>query len=114
MLLFGVVVVAAACCSALTQQRHALQGQVGLRAFLFLVIGIYFVWFWSRTGQTLAMKTWHIRLVTAQGGPVTSRVRLCATSCAGCGCCPRSARPAGAACPAGCRWPGCWRARRRR
>lgn len=71
MLLFGVVVVAGYLYSALTQQRHALQGQAGLRAFLFLVIGIYFVWFWSRTGQTLAMKTWHIRLVTAQGGPVS-------------------------------------------
>ncbi|MFZ4651152.1 MAG: RDD family protein [Rubrivivax sp.] len=67
MLLFGVVVMAGYLYSALTQQRHALHGQNGLRAFLFIVIGIYFIWFWSRTGQTLAMKTWHIRLVTAQG-----------------------------------------------
>ena len=71
LLLFGVVVMAGYLYSALTQQRHALQGQTGLQAFLFLVIGIYFIWFWSRTGQTLAMKTWHIQLVTAQGGPVS-------------------------------------------
>ena len=54
-----------------TQQRHALVGALGLRVFLFLVLGVYFVWFWSRSGQTLAMQTWHIRLVTREGRPVT-------------------------------------------
>jgi uncharacterized RDD family membrane protein YckC len=57
--------------AALTQQRHALQGQEGLRAFLFLVLGIYFVWFWSGGRQTLAMKTWHIRLVDRDGQPLS-------------------------------------------
>ena len=60
-----------------TQQRHALVGSTGLQAFLVLVLAAYFVHFWSRSGQTLAMLTWHIRLVTADGQPV-SRVRaLC-------------------------------------
>lgn len=69
-LLFGVVMIAGYLYSSLTQQRHALQGQHGLQAFLFVVLGIYFVWFWSHGGQTVAMKTWHIRLVTADGRPV--------------------------------------------
>lgn len=30
----------------------------------------YFVFFWVRSGQTLAMKTWKIRLVSLDGGPV--------------------------------------------
>lgn len=30
----------------------------------------YFVLFWVRGGQTLAMKTWRIRLVSLDGGPV--------------------------------------------
>ena len=34
--------------------------------FLFVVFGIYFVWFWSH-GQTLAMKTWHIRVTDIKG-----------------------------------------------
>jgi len=34
-----------------------------------VVFGIYFTWFWSK-GQTLAMKTWHIRLVDRTGRPV--------------------------------------------
>ncbi|HEX8987759.1 MAG TPA: RDD family protein [Rhodocyclaceae bacterium] len=40
----------------------------GIELFHFLfVIGIYFVWFWRRDGRTLAMKTWRIKLVAADG-----------------------------------------------
>lgn len=39
--------------------------------YLLGVIGVYFVVFWMRGGQTLAMKTWRIRLVTAEGGAVS-------------------------------------------
>lgn len=70
-LLFGVLMIAGYLFSSLTQQRHALEGRHGLQAFLFLVLGIYFVWFWSHGGQTVAMKAWHIRLVDAAGRPVT-------------------------------------------
>lgn len=70
MLLFGVVFIAGYLFSALTQQRHALMHRGWLQAFLFVVLGIYFVWFWHK-GQTLAMKTWHIRLVAADGSPVS-------------------------------------------
>ena len=52
---------------SLTQQRNALAGRHGLQAFLFLALAVYFVWFWSHGGQTVAMKTWHIRLVHADG-----------------------------------------------
>ncbi len=38
---------------------------------LTVVMGLYFVWFWSHGGQTLAMKTWKIRLVDTQGSAVT-------------------------------------------
>jgi uncharacterized RDD family membrane protein YckC len=69
-LLFGVVMIAGYLYSALTQQRHALQGREGLIGFLAIVVAIYFVTFWSRSGQTVAMKAWHIRLVDAQGRPV--------------------------------------------
>lgn len=37
---------------------------------IFLVVGLYFVGFWTRTGQTLAMKTWHLRVVDSQGRPL--------------------------------------------
>lgn len=66
MLMFGVVFMAGYLFSALSQMRHALDNQWALQAFLFVVLGIYFTWFWSK-GQTLAMKTWHIRVVGRDG-----------------------------------------------
>ncbi len=66
MLLFGVVFIAGYLFSALTQTRHALDNRHAHQAFLFLVFGIYFTWFWAK-GQTLAMKTWHIRVVDSKG-----------------------------------------------
>ena len=39
-------------------------------AHCFLVLLIYFVWFWLHGGQTLAMKTWRIRLVSVDGRPI--------------------------------------------
>ncbi len=69
-LLFGVVFIAGYLFSALSQTRHAMDNRLGLQAFLFLVLAIYFTWFWHR-GQTLAMKTWHIRVVDKQGRPLT-------------------------------------------
>lgn len=70
MLLFGVVFIAGYLFGALSQTRHALDNRHALQGFLFVVFGIYFTWFWSK-GQTLAMKTWNIRLVDAHGRPVT-------------------------------------------
>ena len=68
-LLFGVVMVAGLAYGMLTDQRHALQGNTGLQVFLFLVLGVYFAGLWSSSGQTLAMKTWHIRVLAADGQP---------------------------------------------
>ena len=71
MLLFAVVFVAGWLFSALGQMRDAMDARRPLlQAFLFVVFGIYFSWFWSR-GQTLAMKTWNIRLVDQAGHPVS-------------------------------------------
>ena len=69
-LLFGVLMLAGWLFATLTQQRHALQGKVALQAVLFVVLAIYFVWFWTHGGQTLAMKTWHIRVVRHDGAPL--------------------------------------------
>jgi len=51
--------------SGLTQ--HAL-GPGLLWFYLFVLLGNYFIWCWIRAGQTLAMKTWRLRLVDAQSG----------------------------------------------
>lgn len=41
------------------------------RFYLLLVLFAYFSTFWLRSGQTLAMKTWRIRLVNQTGAPLT-------------------------------------------
>jgi uncharacterized RDD family membrane protein YckC len=71
LLLFGVVMLAGLLYSILTQQRHALQGRLGMQAFLFVVLAVYFVWFWTHGGQTVAMKTWRLRVITVDGTPLT-------------------------------------------
>jgi uncharacterized RDD family membrane protein YckC len=45
-------------------RRHLLQ------AYVLAVAAAYFVGFWTRGGQTLAMKTWRIRLESADGSRV--------------------------------------------
>lgn len=70
MLLFGVVFIAGYLFGTLSQTKNAMDNRHALQAFLFVIFGIYFVWFWSR-GQTLAMKTWHIRVLNLSGQPLT-------------------------------------------
>jgi len=66
-LLFAVVFLASYLFDTLTQSRHALTLRHGRQAVLFVAIGFYFVLCWRLGGQTLAMKTWHIRLAGING-----------------------------------------------
>ena len=40
------------------------------QVYLVVIAGVYFIWQWVRSGQTLAMKTWRLRLVDAAGREV--------------------------------------------
>ena len=71
MLLFGVTFVAGYLFDTLTQSRSALMFRQARELWLFVVLGIYFAGFWMHGGQTLAMKTWRIRLVEADGRPLS-------------------------------------------
>jgi uncharacterized RDD family membrane protein YckC len=62
-LLFAVVFIAGYAFDTLTQSRHALMLRHARQFWLFIAIGLYFVACWGRSGQTLPMKAWHIRLV---------------------------------------------------
>ena len=73
--MFGVVFMAGYLFSTLTQTRNALDNRHLLQVFVFIVFGVYFVWFWSK-GQTLAMKTWNIRIVDVQGAAITQQRAL--------------------------------------
>lgn len=43
-----------------------------LAIHVFLVLGAYFIWYWRRSGQTLAMQTWKLKLVARDGNPPTT------------------------------------------
>jgi uncharacterized RDD family membrane protein YckC len=70
-LLFGVVFIVSYALLALFQWKYPLPpGPRGvLQAVLFVAIGGYFVWCWSRSGQTLALKTWNLKVLAADGAP---------------------------------------------
>lgn len=44
---------------------------------IFAIIGGYFIWHWHRRGQTLAMRTWRLKVVTAGDGRNPSWRRAC-------------------------------------
>ena len=71
MLLFAVAFVATWLFSTLGQMRSGMDPRrLLLIGFLFVIFGIYFGWFWAK-GQTLAMKTWNIRVVDRAGQPLS-------------------------------------------
>jgi uncharacterized RDD family membrane protein YckC len=62
-LLLAVEMLAVALWLLVTRNSHAPLAQHGLKLFLFLVTGAYFVHSWTDSGHTLAMKTWRMRVV---------------------------------------------------
>ena len=74
LLLFGIGLIPGAIGAlfvALTGHQHPLQSDTALRVITLAIYAVYFTWFWSVRGQTLPMQTWHIKVVTAHGGPLS-------------------------------------------
>jgi len=72
-LLFGVVFVASFGLLWAAGWTHPLAAaqRWALQAVLFVVIGAYFVGCWTRGGQTLAMKSWGLRVIDRDGRRIT-------------------------------------------
>ena len=68
-LLFGVAFIAAYLFLALTQSKYPIPSPMKLvfQAYMFVVIGSYFVWCWRHGGQTMPMKTWKMRVADLAG-----------------------------------------------
>jgi uncharacterized RDD family membrane protein YckC len=73
LLLLGVIFFTGLIFDVLTQSRHALMLHTTRQILLFVMIGMYFTFFWRKEGQTLAMKTWQIRLTNAAFEPISWR-----------------------------------------
>ena len=72
-LLFAVAFLAGYLFDTLTQSKHGLMLRGTRQVWLFLAIGTYFLLCWARSGQTLPMKAWHIRLVDVDGATPSVR-----------------------------------------
>jgi uncharacterized RDD family membrane protein YckC len=70
-LLLAVEMLAVALYLLVTRNSHAPLAQHGMKVFLFLVTGTYFVWSWTNSGHTLAMKTWRLCLTDRSQGRVS-------------------------------------------
>jgi len=76
LLLLAVEMLAVALYLLVTRNNHAPVFQHGLKAYLFIVTGAYFIQSWTDSGHTLAMKTWRMRLVADGHARVPLRTAL--------------------------------------
>lgn len=44
--------------------------------FLWTILGAYYVWCWTKTGQTLAMQSWHLKVVAQNDVPLSKQMAL--------------------------------------
>ncbi len=74
-LLFGVLFVVSYLVLSLARWDSVLTGvRLALyQSILFLTLGAYFVYQWHKTGQTLAMKSWDLRVLDDSGEPPSLR-----------------------------------------
>jgi uncharacterized RDD family membrane protein YckC len=70
-LLFGVLFIATYLFLGLARDAQSGLPRLVFQVYVLAVCGAYFVFCWARSGQTLPMKTWRIRLVTEQGKPLS-------------------------------------------
>jgi len=72
-LVIPVLFVAAYLFLALIQAGRTPLLQLVFRLWLLAVLGVYFVYCWRHGGQTLAMKTWRIRVARKDGSALSIR-----------------------------------------
>jgi uncharacterized RDD family membrane protein YckC len=70
-LVFAILFVAGIAYRAILGDPHTDFEQHLFFTYSWLVSGIYFVYCWVKSGQTLAMKTWHIQLVGFDAKPIS-------------------------------------------
>lgn len=71
-LLFAVLFVSSYLFLSLARDAQSGLPRVIFQVYLLSVCGAYFVFCWARTGQTLPMKTWRMRIVTEGGGTLSA------------------------------------------
>lgn len=66
-LVFGVLFFASAL-ALLFNQGEAIESNPLFSLYLLLTLFTFYAWFWRKSGQTLGMRVWKIRIVSESGG----------------------------------------------
>ena len=66
-LIFGILFFASAL-ALLFNQGEAIVSNPWFRLYLLLMLFTFYAWFWNKSGQTLGMRVWKIRIVSESGG----------------------------------------------
>lgn len=73
LLVLGLLLVAGLLFSEARSELLEGNERIVFQCYLLTVLGSYFCWYWSRSGQTLPMQTWRIALVGLDGNPPSCR-----------------------------------------
>jgi len=68
LLLLAVLFLGSALFTSVAGAADSLAARIALQALLLVLTGAYFVWCWTRSGQTLPMQAWHLRIVDTDSG----------------------------------------------
>lgn len=71
LLLLAVLFIAGFLFLSITHDASSATMKPIFRGYLLLVSAGYFIWFWRHGGQTLAMKTWRMKIVSKDGSGIT-------------------------------------------
>ena len=67
LLIFAVLFFASAA-ALLFNHGEAIEANIWFSLYLLFTLYTYYAWFWQKSGQTLGMRVWKIRLVSDSGG----------------------------------------------
>ena len=66
LLIFAVLFLASAI-AVVFNQGEAVESNIWFSLYLLLTVFTFYAWFWNKSGQTLGMRVWKIRIVTKAG-----------------------------------------------
>jgi len=67
-LLIFAVLFSASAAALLFNNGEAIEANLWFELYLLFTLFTYYAWFWQKSGQTLGMRVWKIRLVSDSGG----------------------------------------------
>ena len=75
MLIFAVLFVATAL-ALILNRGEAIEASMLFNLYLLATVFFFYAWFWKKSGQTLGMKVWKIRIVSEFGGNPSMSIGL--------------------------------------